>query len=164
MKQNPIETMMEYYKDEGYISHTLRVHGYAMGIARGEGIQGSDLNTLLLAALFHDVGIPVGLREEGSSAGPVQERLGAPVAMELAKPHVESAEALERIGFMVGNHHSFQVDGGILLQILFEADWLVNLSGEDKAPVRATVYKKNFKTATGKRFFRCVYPGVPTED
>ena len=84
MNHKAIDSMLAYFRNESYISHALRVHGYATGIGAGEGLSERDFEILQIASLYHDVGIPEGLRLEGSGAGPVQERLGAPIAMELA--------------------------------------------------------------------------------
>ncbi len=154
-----IDAMLDYFKDEGYISHALRVWGYATGIGAGEGLTGRDFDILQTAAVFHDVGIPEGMRLEGSGAGPIQERLGAPIAMRLSRPFLPDEEAVQTVGMLVGHHHSFTYDGGPLLQMLFEADWLVNLSGEDMTTEkRRRVYDLYFKTKTGRSYFACVYP------
>ena len=144
MNNKAIIDMISYYKDEPMVQHTLKVFGYAQAIVAGEGIEGSEKDIIEYAALFHDVGIP---------AGPIQERLGAPIAMELAKPYL-SAEQVERVGYLVGHHHSFGIKGQRDLQVLFEADWLVNLvesAGKYKPEV---VYEKHFVTETGRQFFR----------
>ena len=60
----------------------------------------------------------------------------------------------ERVGYLVGHHHSFGIKGQRDLQVLFEADWLVNLvesAGKYKPEV---VYEKHFVTETGRQFFR----------
>ena len=153
MNNKAIIDMISYYKDEPMVQHTLKVFGYAQAIVAGEGIEGSEKDIIEYAALFHDVGIPAGIRECGSGAGPIQERLGAPIAMELAKPYL-SAEQVERVGYLVGHHHSFGIKGQRDLQVLFEADWLVNLvesAGKYKLEV---VYEKHFVTETGRQFFR----------
>ena len=85
MDYRAIGDMVAYYDNEGYIAHTLKVFGYAQGIAAGEGVTGQEREIIEYAALFHDVGIPAGLAECGSGAGPIQERLGAPIAMEMTK-------------------------------------------------------------------------------
>ena len=110
MNNKAIIDMISYYKDESMVQHTLKVFGYAQAIAAGEGIEGSEKDIIEYAALFHDVGIPAGIRECGSGAGPIQERLGAPIAMELAKPYL-SAEQVERVGYLEGHHHSFGIKG-----------------------------------------------------
>lgn len=89
----------------------------------------------------------------------MQERLGAPIAMRLAAPYVSSPAVLERIGYLVGHHHSFGIRGQRDLQILFEADWLVNLVESADKYNPDIVYEKHFVTETGRRFFRCALRG-----
>lgn len=154
MNQKAIIDMISYYKNEHWAAHTLKVFGYAQGIAAGEGITGKEKEIIEYAALFHDVGIPAGLRECGSSAGPIQERLGWPIAMEMAKKYVDDEKMVERIGWLVGHHHSFGIKGERDLQILFEADWLVNLVEGDDLDKAQETYDKIFVTETGKLFMR----------
>jgi len=165
MDYRAIDQMMDYYKNEGYISHSLRVFGYATGIGAGEGLNERDFCILQTAALFHDVGIPEGLRLEGSGAGPIQERLGAPIAVYLSRPFVPDDEAAAKIGELVAHHHSFSYDGGPLLQMLFEADWLVNAADEEGMTdeKRRRVYELYFKTRTGRAYFKNVFPSVVKE-
>ena len=154
MDNRAIGDMIAYYRSEPWVAHTLKVLGYAQGIAAGEGLEGAEREALEYAALFHDVGIPEGLRTEGSAAGPVQERLGAPIARRLAAPYVSSREVLERVEYLVGHHHSLEIRGQRDLQVLFEADFLVNLVESREQYDRGTVYAKFFVTETGRRFFR----------
>ena len=159
MDKRAISDMISYYHNEPWVAHTLKVFGYAQGIAAGENLSGEELEALEYAALFHDVGIPEGLAREGTAAGPVQERLGAPIAMRLAAPYVSSPAVLERIGYLVGHHHSFGIRGQRDLQILFEADWLVHLVESADKYNPDIVYEKHFVTETGRRFFRCALRG-----
>lgn len=156
MHDAAIGDMIAYYDSEGYIAHTLKVLGYARGIAAGEGVTGAELEALEYAALFHDVGIPEGIRQCGSGAGPIQERLGAPIAMELTKKYVRDEAILARVGYLVGHHHSFDIRGQRDLQILFEADWLVNLIESREKYDAQAVFAQHFETNTGKQFFRHV--------
>lgn len=161
MNHKAIDSMLAYFRNESYISHALRVYGYATGIGAGEGLSERDFEILQIASLYHDVGIPEGLRLEGSGAGPVQERLGAPIAMELARPFLPDEEAVAQVGELVAHHHSFHYQGGPLLQMLFEADWLVNLADEGMSDEkRRRVYELYFKTATGRAYFSYVYPSA----
>lgn len=159
MDKRAIGDMIAYYDNEGYIAHTLKVFGYAQGIAAGEGVTGQEREIIEYAALFHDVGIPAGLAECGSGAGPIQERLGAPIAMEMTKRYVSDPAIIERVGYLVGHHHSFGIKGQRDLQILFEADWLVNLIESAEKYDRKIVYEKHFGTETGKEFFHHVIEG-----
>lgn len=159
MNYNAISDMIAYFDSEGYIQHALKVFGYAQGIIAGESVTGKEKEALEYAALFHDVGIPAGIAECGSGAGPIQERLGAPIAMEMTRKYVQDEEIIERVGFLVGHHHSFGVKGERDLQILFEADWLVNLIESANQYNRDVVYEKHFETKTGKEFFSHVICG-----
>lgn len=159
MDYRAIGDMVAYYDNEGYIAHTLKVFGYAQGIAAGEGVTGQEREIIEYAALFHDVGIPAGMAECGSGAGPIQERLGAPIAMEMTKRYVSDPAIIERVGYLVGHHHSFGIRGQRDLQILFEADWLVNLIESAEKYDRKIVYEKHFKTETGKEYFHHVIEG-----
>lgn len=159
MDYRAIGDMVAYYDNEGYIAHTLKVFGYAQGIAAGEGVTGQEREIIEYAALFHDVGIPAGIAECGSGAGPVQERLGAPIAREMTKRYVSDPAIIERVGYLVGHHHSFGIRGQRDLQILFEADWLVNLIESAEKYDRKIVYEKHFGTETGKEYFHHVIEG-----
>lgn len=159
MDKHAIGDVIAYYDNEKLIAHTLKVFGYAQGIAAGEGLTGDEREIVEYAALFHDVGIPAGLAECGSGAGPIQERLGAPIAMEMTKKYVSDPAIVERVGYLVGHHHSFGLKGQRDLQILFEADWLVNLIESAEKYDRKIVYEKHFGTETGKEFFHHVIEG-----
>ena len=160
MDYRAIGDMVAYYDNEGYIAHTLKVFGYAQGIAAGEGVTGQEREIIEYAALFHDVGIPAGMAECGSGAGPIQERLGAPIAMEMTRRYVSDPAIIERVGYLVGHHHYFGIKGQRDLQILFEADWLVNLIESAEKYDRKIVYEKHFGTETGKEFFHHVIEGI----
>ena len=158
MDNRAIGDMIAYYRSEPWVAHTLKVLGYAQGIAAGEGLEGAEREALEYAALFHDVGIPEGLRTEGSAAGPVQERLGAPIARRLAAPYVSSREVLERVEYLVGHHHSLEIRGQCDLQVLFEADFLVNFYEDALGPdaIRSAL-DKIFRTKSGKLLCQITY-------
>ena len=159
MNFNAIADMIAYFDNEGYIQHALKVFGYTQGILAGENVTGKEKETLLYASLFHDVGIPAGIAECGSGAGPIQERLGAPIAMEMTRKYTDDEEIIRRVGYLVGHHHSFGIKGERDLQILFEADWLVNLIESADQFNCDVVYNKHFETQTGKEFFSHVVTG-----
>ena len=159
MNYNAISDMIAYFDSEGYIQHALKVFGYAQGIIAGENVTGKEKEALLYAALFHDVGIPAGIAQCGSGAGPIQERLGAPIAMEMTRKYVQDEDVIARVGYLVGHHHSFGVKGQRDLQILFEADWLVNLIESADQYDKEVVFNKHFETKTGKEFFSHVVLG-----
>ncbi len=143
--------------------HFLAVHGYACLIADGEGLtlDGQDgiLRLIIeLAALTHDIGIRPALATYGSTAGPLQEALGAPLARELLDDLGLSTRISGRVAELVGSHHSYGGERGLDHQILIEADFLVNFlegaySEESMKQTLATV----FRTCTGSMLARELY-------
>ena len=79
--------------------------------------------------------------------------------MEMTRRYVSDPAIIERVGYLVGHHHSFGIKGQRDLQILFEADWLVNLIESAEKYDRKIVYEKHFGTETGKEFFHHVIEG-----
>jgi hypothetical protein len=62
-------------------------------------------------------------------------------------------EMAEEICDIIGHHHSPREEETLNFQILYEADWLVNIEEDGISKVREKVekiIKKAFKTATGK--------------
>ena len=155
-----IYSMIEYDKgDAKRIQHFLKVHELAAEIGRLEGL---DLHMQLLvegAAVVHDIGIHKAEEKYGSSAGHYQETEGPGEARSLLTGLGWPEEAVERIACLVGHHHTYTDIDGADLQILIEADFLVNIY-EDKTPAqeRELVYKNIFKTGAGKKLFRLMYP------
>ena len=142
--------MIKYFNNRKYVEHALKVYSYAASIAELEGIAGDELLTIQCAAVIHDIGIPNAVEKHGSGKGPFQEKEGALLVPEMAAAAGIPESLVEKITWLVGNHHTHEKAGeDILLQILMEADYLVNLS---ESPDR---YKLNevegfFKTETGK--------------
>ncbi|MDI9469629.1 MAG: HD domain-containing protein [Bacillota bacterium] len=143
--------------------HLLAVHGYACLIADGEALtlDGPDATLRLiieLAALTHDIGIRPALATYGSSAGPLQEALGAPLARKLLDKLNLTPEITERVSELVGSHHSYGGERGLDHQILIEADFLVNFfeSSYTKERIEHTL-GTIFRTAAGKALARELY-------
>lgn len=148
MKQLICRMIEEFDGERKRVEHTIKVYGFSRVIGLSEGLSGSQLEILEAAALLHDIGIPAAVREYGSSAGPYQEKTGALIAYNIMS-ELKPAIAKE-VNMLVGHHHSFGYDGGIILQILFEADFLVNLSEGSADAAKITAVKKNiFRTELG---------------
>lgn len=134
------------------IQHFMKVHGFAALIAEGEGVDEATRFTLEAAALVHDIGIKASQEKYGSSAGPLQEKEGAPLAKQMLRSLGFPQDVTARVAYLVGHHHTYSCIDGIDYQILVEADFLVNLfeHGDAMNAVRA-VREKIFRTATGKK-------------
>lgn len=151
--------MAAYFgSDVRRINHALKVHSFAKCIGELEGLSGETQNILEAAAVLHDIGIKESERKYNSSAGKYQEIEGPPVAKELLKEEGFGETDLERILFLIGNHHSYgKIDGGDF-QILVEADFLVNIYEDDmQADAVRSVANKYFRTKTGTGLLESMY-------
>lgn len=154
-----IQKMIEYFSpDAKRINHALKVYGFAKCIAGNENVSSSEMQVLELAAILHDIGIKEAERKYNSCSGHYQEIEGPPVARQLLSGIDLDADLLERICFLIGNHHSYHKIDGIDFQILVEADFLVNIFEETMAPnVINTIVNKHFKTNSGKLLVKSMY-------
>ena len=143
--------MIKYFKnDVRRINHALKVFSFARLIGKAEGLDSKKQYILEAAALLHDIGIKVCEQKYDSTAGHLQEIEGPEVAKEILSPMNIEKETLERILFLIGNHHSYSKIDDIDFQILVEADFLVNIY-EDSMEVETikTIRDKYFKTKIG---------------
>jgi len=154
-----IEKMIRYFgKDARRINHALKVHGFAACIASKESLSENEAFIVEAAAILHDIGIHEAERKYNSSGGKYQEIEGPAIAQSLLTDEDIDTKTLERICFIIGNHHSYQKIDGLDFQILVEADFLVNIF-EDEMPQHSVENVKNkyFKTETGKAMVEGVY-------
>ncbi len=151
--------MIQYYgNDTKRINHSLKVFAYASSISNAENLPESLVQTIKLAAIFHDIGIPEAEKKYNSSAGHLQEKEGPAVAQKLLADTKIPINILERVYFLIGNHHSYQKIDGIDFQILVEADFLVNIF-EDKLSQEAikAAYRNIFTTTSGLNMVETMY-------
>lgn len=143
------------------IHHFLKVHAFARLIGLEEGLDPYTQFILETAAVVHDIGIHKAEAIYGSSHGKYQEELGPTEANALLTQLGWPREVIDRVTFLVGHHHTYTGIDGQDYQILVEADFLVNLY-EDNVPPAAQrhAYETIFKTETGSRLCRELYPAV----
>lgn len=154
-----IEKMIRYFgNDARRINHALKVHGFAACIASKESLSENESFIVEAAAILHDIGIHEAERKYNSSGGKYQEIEGPAIAQSLLYDEDIDTKTLERICFIIGNHHSYQKIDGPDFQILVEADFLVNIF-EDEMPQHSieSVRNKYFKTKTGLALVEGVY-------
>lgn len=143
--------MIEYFAgDAKRIQHFLKVHELAGLIAAAEGLDEKTRLTVEAAAVVHDVGIKIGEKLYGVCTGKQQEQLGPPMAKRMLADAGFPEDVIERACYLVGHHHTYENIDGIDLQILIEADFLVNLyeDGVSKDGVVSAV-NSIFRTNTG---------------
>lgn len=147
-----IEAMTLYYQgDRSLVNHALKVYAWALAIAEGESnLSRKRQEKLLLGAILHDIGIPEARRQFGSSAGEYQQMSGPRVARKILESLGADSDIIQRVEYLIANHHTYSAPGEDL-QVLFEADLLVNL---DEGNVKdAQKSRPIFKTKTGIRLF-----------
>lgn len=154
-----MECMMRFFQKQKWIEHSAKVFAYAVGIGDGERLSRDEMTILGASALLHDIGIPSAKERYGDSAGEHQEAESARLAPELMRKAGVPERYWERVAWLVGHHHTEHLAGDDqLLQMLMEADYLVNLvegNVKDRSP--REVYDGFFRTATGKRYLAALF-------
>lgn len=140
------------------INHFLKVHAYAKTIGECEGLGPKEMTTLELATIVHDIACPLCREKYGNTDGKKQEEEGVPLVYSFFEGTEIDEDVLERVAYLVGNHHTVEKIEGKDYQILIEADYLVNAdeSHYSKDNIRNTM-EKIFRTDTGKTLLKSIY-------
>jgi putative nucleotidyltransferase with HDIG domain len=159
LKERISVEMKKYFgKDLKRVNHALKVARYAEQILKMEG--GNPL-VVLGAAYLHDIGIHEAEKKYGSASGYYQEMEGPAIAREILERLDVQKEIIEEIWDIIGHHHSPRERETLNFQILYEADWLVNIEEEGISKDRERLEKmvgKVFKTVTGRQLAEKLYP------
>ena len=158
LKRNCITALKTFFgEDIRRINHALAVLKFAEKILETES---GNPRIVLPAAIFHDVGIKIAEEKYGSTAGRYQEKEGPPVAEKILTDLDLPAEDITEICEIIAHHHSPGIVKTANFQVLYEADWLVNL-GDDFADhsreKKRVLIEKNFKTAAGMKLAQELY-------
>lgn len=154
-----IDRMAEYFAgDPKRIQHFLKVYELSILIGMAEGLSEEELFTLKTAAIVHDIGIRASEKKYGKSNGKLQEQEGPAVAEPLLVSLGYEEELIDRVLFLIANHHTYDAIEGADYQILVEADFLVNLyeHGDSRETVQ-NVKSKIFKTKAGTRYLDLMF-------
>jgi len=145
------------------INHALKVYVFAKQISDREKCDDKTRNTIEISSILHDIGIHNAEKIYNSSDGKYQEIEGPKVAKELLNEYQIKDDILERVLFIIGNHHSYKKIDGIDFQILAEADFIVNIF-EDKMELKTieSISNNIFKTKSGTELLKCMYMGIKT--
>ena len=99
---------------------------------------------------MHDIGIKISEEKYGTSSGKYQEKEGPAVAQPMLHSLGYEEDVIDRVLFLIANHHTYDRIEGTDYQILVEADFLVNLYEDGCSRKTAENVKKNiFRTETG---------------
>lgn len=138
--------------DTARIEHARRVHSYARQILESQ--PEADREVVEAAAMLHDIGIPEAERKHGSAAGPLQELEGPPVARAILAGLNAAPQLCEQVAAIVASHHSPGEVNTLEFDILWDADWLVNLPHEQpqlSGAERERIIERVFRTEAGRR-------------
>jgi len=154
-----MEKMIDYFKnDVRRINHALKVLTFAHIISQEELADEKIHQILCFTAILHDIGIKEAERKYHSSGAKYQEIEGPHIARHILTQLDISQGYIERICFIIGNHHSYAQIDGMDFQMLVEADFLVNMYEDSMNQdtirnIRDTI----FKTKSGKRLLESMY-------
>ena len=159
MKIDVMKKMIEYFKsDVVRINHALKVLDFAIIMASDENIDKISREIIVYAAILHDVGILEAERKYGSAMGKYQEIEGPFIAREILTALNIHDEIVDRVCYIIGNHHSYTKIDGVDFQIVVEADFLVNMFEEDlKKEAIENIRENIFKTGSGLRLVNTMY-------
>lgn len=154
-----LNKMIEYEKGcPKRIHHFLKVHSFANLIAKNEKLPENIKLIISIASIIHDVGIRVSMEKYASSSGKYQEKEGPIVAKKMLTELGFEKDLIERVCFLIANHHTYDNIQEMDYQILVEADFLVNIFEDELSQAQAEQIKeKYFKTNSGKKLIETMY-------
>ena len=86
--------------------------------------------------------------------------MGPDIAREILNRLNVQRSVVEEICDIIGHHHHPRKQETLNFQILYEADWLVNMEGnglpKDPKGIEEII-EKNFRTVTGKKLAKEIY-------
>lgn len=159
MIEEIIESMINYFgNDVPRINHALKVYGFSRNIGKLEKLDDDKQFILEVSAVLHDIGIKISEEKYNSSSGKYQEVEGPKIAKEILEKFNLDSKTLNRILYIIGNHHTYSKINGIDFQILVESDFLVNIFEDNVKKDSIEVIKnKHFKTTYGTKYLNSMY-------
>jgi HD superfamily phosphohydrolase YqeK len=152
LKERIALEMKKYFgTDFKRTNHAIKVAKYAEQILKMES--GNPL-VVMGAAYLHDIGIHEAERKYGSHSSHYQEMEGPAIAKEILERLGVQKEMIDEICDIIGHHHSPREEETLNFQVLYEADWLVNIDEEGLSKDRKKVKElidKVFRTVSGKQ-------------
>jgi urease accessory protein UreE len=146
------------------INHTLNVLDNARQIIKAEKLNWQSAVIVELSAVLHDIGAVEAQRKHGSMDGHFQEQEGPAVASGIMEKHGYEQAIIDRVCFIVGNHHTPEKIDGTDFQILWEANLIENMQVMENIIKNAGLLKQfvsdNFKTESGKKLASHRYAGA----
>ncbi len=161
-----IAIMVQYFgPDSKRIQHFMKVWAFAKTIGEQEMLDEKTEYNLEIAAIMHDIGAHIA-EEKYNSTSNLYKTIEGPSISDMILLNLGiDRSVIERVHFLVANHNTYSGNMDKDLQILIEADFLVN-SYEEGLEVEAirSFRDKYFKTATGTKLLNDMYGLFTPED
>lgn len=159
MTQKVASAMIRYFEgDMRRIQHFLKVFAYARLIGMAENLDSDTQNILDIAALTHDIGIKNSEMKYNDCSGYHQQIEGPPEARNMLKSLEFSLKEIDRVCFLIAHHHTYTEVEDEALQILLEADFLVNAQEDQLAAQAIRSFRdKVFRTPSGVRLLNTLF-------
>lgn len=158
LKEKLILEMRKVFGGDGKrIYHAEKVVRYAEQLLETEK---GNRPVVVAAAILHDIGIHECERKYGSVNGQLQEIEGPPLAREIMNRLGIKPEIIDEVCRIIASHHSPGEMDTVNFNIIWDADWLVNLRDDydvdDKDKLKKVIARV-FKTRTGRAMAERVY-------
>ncbi len=136
--------------DPRRINHGFKVYCIAKLIAYMEDLDAKTSAIIEAAAVLHDIGIRFAEENYSSSSGKLQEKHGQIIARPMLEAVSNDKEFIDRVIYLIANHHTYEGVEGIDYQVIIEADFIVNVQ-EGNITLKAfnEAKKRYFKTSSG---------------
>jgi HD superfamily phosphodiesterase len=154
-----MKDMIKYFRnDVKRINHALKVYDFACLISNENNVDKDKQQIIAITALLHDIGIKEAERKYQSSSSNYQEQEGPAIARKILAPYNINENIVDRVCYIIGNHHTYSKIDGIDFQILVEADFIVNIFEDSMKPeVIHSLKNKIFKTDFGTKLVGDMY-------
>ena len=120
--------LINYFDDDdSRIEHAMRVLYHSENIMKE--YNNYDEEIVIACALLHDIGIKISEEKFGYNNGRTQEEFGPDIAEELLLLINFPADKIKKVKEIIGNHHSKSRYNYPELEILKQADKIVNNNG-----------------------------------
>lgn len=132
--------------------HILKVYALSKMFGEIEKLPSEEQEILQAAAILHDIAIKYCKEKYNGECSQVLQRIEAP---KLVKEFLDDANYdkayYERIIELVVKHHDYDIMKNNMLQLLMEADLIINFYESKPDEHRLAKLKKVFKTEAGKK-------------
>ena len=141
--------------EEGHVrrtQHILKVYSLSKLLGERENIPEEEQTILQAAAILHDIAIKYCKEHYNGDAGQDKQKREAPhLVQNFLKQSDYSPSYIPKITELVISHHDYDKPRNKLLQLLIEADLIVNCYESHPTPEKIEYIRRIFQTETGSK-------------